>query len=176
MFWACGWGGGGWGGGRRCRFGNPRSVTITMRSPMWKCSPTQPLDKLYTTPSRDVSPLVAQAKKYHQRWPCPERSEAFKGVSQFEWAPLLDSVYGDVGWNTSNYFICIEKHYTSTKSFTISVIIVMGGTKTPPLLKMERGQTLFLSKINSYLVAYHWKGRFNTKVMTRRKGFYDIPG
>lgn len=50
----------------------------------------------------------------------------------------------------------------------------MGDTKTPPPLKMERGQTLFFFKINSYLVAYRWKGRFNTKVMTLRKGFYDI--
>lgn len=30
--------------------------------------------------------------------------------------------------------------------------------------------------IKSYLVTYHWKGFLTIKIMTHRKGFYDIAG
>lgn len=169
MLWGCVRG-----GGRRCRFGNPRSVTITMRS-------ARPLNHQTNYTQKHLA--VMSPRSQHRRRSITrddlalseaKRSRVLANSNEHRSQTPYTETQG--GTPRTILFLLKFKHYTSTKPFTISVIVVMGDTKTPPLLKMERGQTLLFFKINSYLVAYHWKGRFNTKVMPLRNGLYDIPG
>lgn len=74
--------------------------------------------------------------------PWPERSKAFKGVSQFEWAPILDSEYGDAP--RIILFVLKFKHYTSTKVFYNISYGCYGGYKDSPLFENGKGTNFIL--------------------------------